>query len=332
MVVKEGGAALSVRAPRLHGGLRGARRDGGAGRASSTTTATKTKLFEIMEERGRDRLTSGIWERALDHHDELAEKLIDGALDGARRRRRLGGQPARRRGGDHRRRARRALRRALRREDRRSSMHPHLFVDERPPAMHVAALGDLGGAIGASLLSTSNAIRSRRPREAMHAASRGPFGGDVAVAVSGSQGLRQPPWPVSRWLAAPGPSARLVGLDRRRVVEQRLDDPPGLVDRVEVREQLRVAAQRVAQQALVGLGLVGVLLRRRAGRGGRGGARPRPPSSPSGRSRRPGSGFTRMISSSGSGIIRPPIPSRGGRLNTTRTSVASTGIALPARM
>jgi len=31
-------------------------------------------------------------------------------------------------------------------------MHPHLFVPDRPPHMHVAALGDLGGAIGAALL------------------------------------------------------------------------------------------------------------------------------------------------------------------------------------
>ena len=31
-------------------------------------------------------------------------------------------------------------------------MHPHLFVDDRPPEMRVAALGDLGGAIGAALL------------------------------------------------------------------------------------------------------------------------------------------------------------------------------------
>jgi glucokinase len=31
-------------------------------------------------------------------------------------------------------------------------MAPHLFVDDNPPAMHVAALGDFGGAIGASLL------------------------------------------------------------------------------------------------------------------------------------------------------------------------------------
>ena len=32
-------------------------------------------------------------------------------------------------------------------------MGKHLFVDERPPAVRVASLGDLGGAIGASLLS-----------------------------------------------------------------------------------------------------------------------------------------------------------------------------------
>ncbi len=31
-------------------------------------------------------------------------------------------------------------------------MLPHLFADFRPPQVHVAALGDLGGAIGAALL------------------------------------------------------------------------------------------------------------------------------------------------------------------------------------
>jgi glucokinase len=35
-------------------------------------------------------------------------------------------------------------------------MAPHLFVDERPPAVSVAALGDLGGAIGAALLSEAS--------------------------------------------------------------------------------------------------------------------------------------------------------------------------------
>ena len=33
-------------------------------------------------------------------------------------------------------------------------MMPHLFADDRPPAVELAALGDLGGAIGASLLVT----------------------------------------------------------------------------------------------------------------------------------------------------------------------------------
>jgi glucokinase len=33
------------------------------------------------------------------------------------------------------------------------AMAPHLFNDHRPPPVLVAALGDLGGALGASLLS-----------------------------------------------------------------------------------------------------------------------------------------------------------------------------------
>ena len=33
------------------------------------------------------------------------------------------------------------------------AMQPHLFADSRPPHVHVAALGDLGGAIGAALLA-----------------------------------------------------------------------------------------------------------------------------------------------------------------------------------
>jgi len=36
-----------------------------------------------------------------------------------------------------------------------TEMGKHLFVDDRPPAVKVAALGDLGGAIGASLLVDS---------------------------------------------------------------------------------------------------------------------------------------------------------------------------------
>ena len=34
-----------------------------------------------MEKHEQDRLTSGIWERALDHGDDLAEQLIDRAVE-----------------------------------------------------------------------------------------------------------------------------------------------------------------------------------------------------------------------------------------------------------
>jgi glucokinase len=111
----------------------------------------KTDLFKIMEDKGRDRLTSGIWSRAIDRGDELAEKLIDDAIDA------LGigvasacnvldpeaviiggglgvrfGQPYAERIAD--------------------AMMPHLFHDDDPPVMRVAELGDLGGALGAALL------------------------------------------------------------------------------------------------------------------------------------------------------------------------------------
>jgi glucokinase len=111
----------------------------------------KTDLFRIMEEHSRDRLTSGIWERALKHGDDLATKLIDRAV------RALGAGIASSvnlldpeaviiGGGLGVRFGERYVRRIAAR------MHPHLFVDDRPPEMRLAALGDLGGAIGAALL------------------------------------------------------------------------------------------------------------------------------------------------------------------------------------
>ena len=48
---------------------------------------------------------------------------------------------------------------------------PHLFADDRPPAVELAALGDLGGAIGASLL-VSGARRARVNRRHLVAARR----------------------------------------------------------------------------------------------------------------------------------------------------------------
>jgi glucokinase len=40
-----------------------------------------------------------------------------------------------------------------------AAMAPHVFVDSNPPAVHLAALGDLGGAIGASLLVSACRLR-----------------------------------------------------------------------------------------------------------------------------------------------------------------------------
>jgi len=111
----------------------------------------KSALFRLSKQSGRTRLTSGVWARALDEGDDMARDLIDRAvsalgvgiasainlldvgaviIEGG-----LGirlGQPY---------------------ADRiAAAMRPHLFLPERAPEMLVAALGDLGGAIGAALL------------------------------------------------------------------------------------------------------------------------------------------------------------------------------------
>jgi glucokinase len=128
---------------------------------------SKTRLFEIMEERGRDRLTSGVWARALKAEDPVATKLIDHAVKA------LGAGVASTVnvldveavviGGGM------GIRLGEPFTDRiREAMMPHLFVDSQPPAVHVAALGDLGGAIGASLLvkpaRRRRAATATRPR------------------------------------------------------------------------------------------------------------------------------------------------------------------------
>jgi glucokinase len=129
-----------------------------AGRAAMEAKArqarahgTKTQLFEIMEERGRDRLTSGIWERALRKGDSLAEHLIDRAVKalgaGIASAINLLDVEAVIIGGGL------GLRFGEPMVERiEKQMAKHLFVPDRPPAVHLAALGDLGGAIGASLL------------------------------------------------------------------------------------------------------------------------------------------------------------------------------------
>jgi glucokinase len=111
----------------------------------------KTRLFEIMEKRGRDRLTSGIWARALAHEDKLAIELVDAAIEALGigvascvnvldpEAVIIGGGLGIRLGEPYAKRIAKA-------------MQPHLFVDDHPPAIKVATLGDLGGAMGAALL------------------------------------------------------------------------------------------------------------------------------------------------------------------------------------
>jgi glucokinase len=111
----------------------------------------KTRLFKLMDERGRDRLTSGLWERALDGGDKLARELIDTAVAalgaGIASAVNLLDVPAVVLGGGM------GIRFAPRvHEDLERHMHDHLFNKDQPPALLVAELGDLGGAIGAALL------------------------------------------------------------------------------------------------------------------------------------------------------------------------------------
>ena len=116
-----------------------------------TKHGEKTALFRIMEKKGRTALTSGVWAEALEHDDDLATDLIDRAVAalGAGIASAvnlldvevvvIGGGLGTRLGESY----------VARIEQQ---MGPHLFVDSRPPAVRLAALGDLGGAIGASLL------------------------------------------------------------------------------------------------------------------------------------------------------------------------------------
>ena len=111
----------------------------------------KTVLFKLMKERGRDRLTAGLWYRAYEQGDKLTLEILDrayGALGAGVASAVnlldveavvLGGGLGVRLGQEY--------------ADRiAKAMQPHLFNDDRPPDVLLAELGDLGGALGAALL------------------------------------------------------------------------------------------------------------------------------------------------------------------------------------
>lgn len=148
IVVKKGGALCPC-------GRRGCL-EAYAGRAAMEERARreheddrKTDLFKLMKKHGHERLTSGIWERALKADDSLATELIDRAvvalgagiasvinlLDVEAVI--IGGGMGTRLGAPY---AERIV----------EKMGNNLFNDDNPPAVEVASLGDLGGAIGAA--------------------------------------------------------------------------------------------------------------------------------------------------------------------------------------
>ncbi|QDE66478.1 ROK family protein [Myxococcus xanthus] len=151
MVVKPGGARCGC-------GRRGCL-EAYAGRASMERRAHKavrqgetTILFDLMRKKGRPRLTSSIWARALAQEDALATWLIGRAVRmlGAGLASAinlldveavvLGGGLGTRLGPEFAGRIHEAMR-------------PHIFVPERQPPVRVAELGELSGAIGAALLA-----------------------------------------------------------------------------------------------------------------------------------------------------------------------------------
>jgi glucokinase len=134
-----------------------------AGRAAMEARArqryekgTSTDLFKLMKERGRTKLTSAVWARALEREDKLTIELIDEAVEalgaGIASAQNIldveaiiiGGGLGVRLGEPYVRRIRKA-------------MGPHLFNDANPPEVLVAALGDQGGALGAALLVSHRA-------------------------------------------------------------------------------------------------------------------------------------------------------------------------------
>jgi glucokinase len=149
MVIKRGGAKCPC-------GRRGCM-EAYSGRAAMEAEARrrqddgeKTDLFKLMEKHGKPRLTSSIWDRAIDNGDKLAIELIDRAIEAlgtgiASAINLLDPEAIIIGGGLGLRFGERYMEPLL------EEMRKHVFF-ETMPDVKMASLGDLGGAIGASLL------------------------------------------------------------------------------------------------------------------------------------------------------------------------------------
>jgi glucokinase len=149
MVIKRGGAKCPC-------GRRGCM-EAYSGRAAMEAEARrrqedgeKTDLFKLMEKHNKPRLTSSIWDRAIDNGDKLAIELIDRAIEAlgtgiASAINLLDPEAIIIGGGLGLRFGERYMEPLL------EEMRKHVFFDTMPD-VKMASLGDLGGAIGASLL------------------------------------------------------------------------------------------------------------------------------------------------------------------------------------
>ncbi len=113
-----------------------------------------TVLFDLMRERGRSRLTSGIFARAMEHGDHVAIGLIDDAVWAmgvalASTQNLLDVEAFVIGGGLGDRLGQPLIERIT------AAMHERLFVPERAPAVVGTELGDLGGAVGAAEFALS---------------------------------------------------------------------------------------------------------------------------------------------------------------------------------
>jgi glucokinase len=140
-----------------------------AGRASMERRARRrarkgvhTELFRIMKKRGSTRLTSGVWVKAVERGDPLAVELMEDAISalGAAIASSvnlldveavvIGGGLGLRLGAPY-------LERV------QDAMLANTFARHRPPAIVLAELGDLGGAVGAARLAAEQ-LPARRTR------------------------------------------------------------------------------------------------------------------------------------------------------------------------
>lgn len=127
------------------------------------TNGESTVLLDIMERKGRTRLSSGVWAKALAKKDPMAVDMIntavwalgngvasavnlldiDAVIIGGGLGCRLG-QPF---------------------VDRvAAAARPHLLQEKHPPAILLAELGDLGGALGAALLAKGEQKPKKRKK------------------------------------------------------------------------------------------------------------------------------------------------------------------------